>query len=66
VVEVLDPDRNAARLTELGYPPDGGARAYVCVGERCLEPASEPDELAARIREAATEPSPPAPAPAHG
>ena len=37
-----------------GYPagPDGSARAYVCVGETCLAPASTPDELRERIFQA--------------
>jgi uncharacterized protein YyaL (SSP411 family) len=33
----------------LGYPTDGGPRAYVCVGDRCLEPIADPDELASRV-----------------
>jgi len=52
VVELLDPVRDAARLAELGYPPDGEPRAYVCVGEHCLAPVGDPDELAERLREA--------------
>jgi len=52
VVELLDPAREPARLAELGYLTDRVPRAYVCVGDRCLEPVSDPDELIARMREA--------------
>jgi uncharacterized protein YyaL (SSP411 family) len=49
VVEPLDPATSGARLEALGYPTDGGPRAYVCVGDRCLEPITDPDELASRV-----------------
>ncbi len=52
VVEILDPGRNGERLAALGYPAEGAPRAYVCVGERCLAPATEPAELEARLAEA--------------
>ncbi len=63
VVELLDPSRSAARLAELGYPSDGEPRAYVCVGERCLEPVSDPGELSTAIREATAAAGSPASAP---
>ncbi len=41
-IQWLDPARDAARLAQLGYPPDGGQpRAYVCVGQTCLPPTSD-------------------------
>lgn len=51
VTELLDPDRDGDRLGELGYPTDGRANAYVCVDERCLEPAADPETLDARLDE---------------
>ncbi|HET9581674.1 MAG TPA: DUF255 domain-containing protein [Gemmatimonadota bacterium] len=52
VTEILDPRLDGDRLSRLGYPAGGPARAYVCVGDRCLEPATEPDALAERLAEA--------------
>lgn len=54
VTEVLDPSRDGDRLTALGYPTDAPPRAYVCVGDRCLEPATGPEALVERIAEALT------------
>jgi uncharacterized protein YyaL (SSP411 family) len=45
VTEVLDPSRQQTRLEALGYPLEGEPRAYVCVGDRCLEPVTAPDAL---------------------
>ncbi len=45
VTEILDPDRQQARLEARGYPLEGEPRAYVCVGDRCLEPVTTPDAL---------------------
>ncbi|MEJ2152184.1 MAG: DUF255 domain-containing protein [Gemmatimonadota bacterium] len=45
VTEILDPDRDPARLELLGYPLEGDPRAYVCIGDRCLEPVTAPDAL---------------------
>jgi hypothetical protein len=53
VTEILDPELDGDRLSRLGYPAEGPPRAYVCVGERCLEPVTEPDALADRLAEAA-------------
>ena len=53
VTEILDPALDGARLSRLGYPADGPPRAYVCVGDRCLEPVSDPGLLADRLAEAA-------------
>ncbi len=45
VTEILDPNWQQARLEALGYPIEGAPRAYVCVGDRCLEPVTTPDAL---------------------
>ncbi len=52
VTEVLDPSRDGDRLAALGYPADAPPRAYVCVGDRCLEPATGPEALVERFAEA--------------
>jgi uncharacterized protein len=50
LVELVDPVRDAARLNTLGYPaPRDGAQAYVCVGETCLPPVTEPRQIAEGI-----------------
>jgi uncharacterized protein YyaL (SSP411 family) len=51
VVEPLDPATSGGRLKALGYPTDVAPRAYVCVGDRCLEPVSNPDDLTAVLSE---------------
>jgi uncharacterized protein YyaL (SSP411 family) len=55
VVRRLEP----GRLAEATLPPELAAmitgaapRAYLCIGERCLQPVRQPDELAALLREA--------------
>lgn len=50
VVETLGVSDAASREFPAG--DDGSPRAYVCVGEVCLAPASEPGTLSARIQEA--------------
>ncbi|HUP02263.1 MAG TPA: DUF255 domain-containing protein [Gemmatimonadota bacterium] len=59
VTEILDPALDGARLARLGYPADGGPRAYVCVGDRCLAPATDPVTLAGRLDEAGLRPPEP-------
>ncbi|MGH7563873.1 MAG: thioredoxin domain-containing protein [Gemmatimonadota bacterium] len=49
VTEILDPALDGDRLSSLGYPADGPPRAYVCVGERCLEPVTEVAALAGQL-----------------
>ena len=53
VVEILDPAIDGARLSALGYPGADEPRAYVCLGDRCLEPAADPAALAERLDEIA-------------
>jgi hypothetical protein len=49
VTEILDPARDGARLSALGYPSSEEPRAYVCVGDRCLAPVAAPEELTAQL-----------------
>ncbi len=50
IVELVDPVRDAERLAALGYPvPADGAQAYVCVGQTCLPPIGEPNEIAEAV-----------------
>jgi uncharacterized protein YyaL (SSP411 family) len=49
VTEILDPDSEQARLEALGYLFKGEPRAYVCVGDRCLEPVTAPDALRCQL-----------------
>ena len=46
VVDVLDPADDAVLLGDAGLSgDDSGAQAYVCVGDRCLEPVTTADDL---------------------
>ena len=47
----LAPERDAARLETLGYPP-GRTAAYVCVGTACSAPISDPSELGRELARA--------------
>jgi hypothetical protein len=49
VTEILDPALDGDRLSALGYPQGGEPRAYVCIGDRCLEPVGAPDALDAQL-----------------
>jgi len=41
IVQLLDPARDAARISQLGYPINTTPLAYVCVGQKCLAPISD-------------------------
>jgi uncharacterized protein YyaL (SSP411 family) len=46
VVDVLDPETDAEVLARAGIDGDrSGAQAYVCVGDRCLEPVTTAEDL---------------------
>ncbi len=49
----LDPSREAhsTLLDRLGQRPPSAPAALVCLGDRCLEPAADPDELAERLKD---------------
>ena len=59
IVQLLDPERDAARLEALYLPPQPAPAAYVCLGTMCSSPVSEPSALAdavAKMRAAASQP----------
>jgi uncharacterized protein YyaL (SSP411 family) len=49
VVIPLDPSTDAQSLSRLGYSTDVEPRAYVCFGKTCLQPVSEPEEIARQL-----------------
>lgn len=51
VTEIVDPSLDRDRFEELGYPADEEPRAYVCIGERCLEPVTKPEAVRGRLAE---------------
>src|SRR3990170_1428271 len=59
IVQLLDPERDAARLEALYLPPQPAPAAYVCLGTICSAPVSEASTLAdavAKMRAAASQP----------
>lgn len=50
-IEVLDPIRDGTRISLLGYPHEGAPRAYVCVGDKCLEPVEDAEGVVAGMQE---------------
>ena len=42
VVLPLDSERDAGRISELGFPTRGDAALYACMGDRCLAPITTP------------------------
>jgi len=46
IVQLLDPERDAARLEALFLPPKPAPAAYVCLGTMCSSPVTKPDALA--------------------
>ncbi|MDO8611266.1 MAG: hypothetical protein Q7R32_00375, partial [Dehalococcoidia bacterium] len=46
IVQLLDPERDAARLEALFLPPKPAPAAYVCLGTICSSPVTGPDALA--------------------
>jgi uncharacterized protein YyaL (SSP411 family) len=45
VVQLLDPERDAARLEALFLPPEPAPAAYVCLGATCSAPLTDPATL---------------------
>jgi uncharacterized protein YyaL (SSP411 family) len=52
VVQLLDPERDAARLEELFLPPEPAPAAYVCLGATCSAPLTETSALAEAVQSA--------------
>jgi len=51
IVQLLDPERDAARLEALFLPPRPAPAAYVCLGTMCSAPVTEPSALAEAVRQ---------------
>ncbi len=51
IVQLLHPERDAARLEALSLPPEPSPAAYVCLGAMCSAPVSGPEQLAETVRE---------------
>jgi len=49
VVQLLDPERDAARLEALFLPPEPAPAAYVCLGTACSAPVTDPSALAEAV-----------------
>jgi uncharacterized protein YyaL (SSP411 family) len=49
-VQAVDPVWEPARLAGLGYPAEPAPAAYVCLGNLCARPTSDPNELLAQVQ----------------
>jgi uncharacterized protein YyaL (SSP411 family) len=47
VLQLLDPDRDAARIAALGFPRASAPALYVCLGGMCLAPLATPADVRA-------------------
>jgi uncharacterized protein YyaL (SSP411 family) len=54
IVQLLDPERDAARLEALFLPPKPAPAAYVCLGTMCSAPVTEPSALSEAVRQMRT------------
>jgi hypothetical protein len=52
IVQLLDPERDVARLEALFLPPEPAPAAYVCLGATCSAPLTEPSALAEAVQSA--------------
>ncbi len=52
IVQLLDTERDAARLEALSLPPHPSPAAYVCLGATCSAPVTDPSALAETVRSA--------------
>jgi len=50
IVEVLDPTLSHDRISALGYSFEGNALAYICIGQTCLRPITDPKKISEQIR----------------
>ncbi|MBI1885706.1 MAG: thioredoxin domain-containing protein [Chloroflexi bacterium] len=53
VVQVLHPEKDAARLEALSLPPQPAPAAYVCLGTMCSAPVRKPEDLSETTTEMA-------------
>jgi len=49
IIQVLNPDRDAQYITELGYPNVDHPTAFVCLGKLCTPPITEPKLIASEL-----------------
>jgi uncharacterized protein YyaL (SSP411 family) len=49
VIQLLDPKKDAEKITNLGYPTSDKPTAYVCVGKSCTAPIIEPKQIAPEL-----------------
>jgi uncharacterized protein YyaL (SSP411 family) len=56
-VQILDPQRDEAMMTQLGLPLDRQGVAYVCVGMVCSAPVDHPEGLLAAVEDALAAPT---------
>ena len=45
IVQLLDPEQDAGRITSLGFPIGGEPSLYACMGGMCLAPITKPQEV---------------------
>ena len=56
-VQILQPERDAAMMSQLGLPLDREGVAYVCVGMVCSAPVDHPEGLLAAVEDALAAPT---------
>lgn len=49
IVEVLDPTLDHDRVSKLGYSFEGNPLAYICIGQTCLRPITDPKKISEQI-----------------
>ncbi len=50
LVVPLDSRDDAEIIADLGYPDDGHPKVYICIGQTCAPPVSEPEKIADVLR----------------
>jgi len=49
VIQLLDPGKDAGKITSLGYPATSQPTAYICVGKASTAPIIEPKQIAPEL-----------------